>query len=240
MQMARNELEILTYNVEFGKRLTEIYNWLHTIPDHPDFICFQEFPENAIGTLRDNLRFKKLVYKFAPSFVRKGEFYGELTVFDGNLTSKIETEILDLGESRIERIYRRSPSRRSALITTLDFKGKKLTIVNIHLVVLALNRKRRQQLTLIFESLKNDSSAIIIGDFNYTSLLGRKGLVNFMNKFKFELAGGKMITNHLKKIPQQLDYVFHKGCALEGVRVEKIPFSDHYPVFATVDLGVTL
>ncbi len=228
-------IRILTYNVEFGKDLKSIYKWIESLDKIPDVICFQEFPEAEVKKLPRFKIFKNSRYFFAAGVSSKDIEFGELTII---LSPKIKTlgeSSIDFGPDKIESIYKRRVIKRSALINTLEFGKKEILISNVHLTPVSLNNKRRKQLLLVLDAVKN-SHAIILGDFNYSSIFGSSGLVDLMKRHDFVLAGGRSITNlYKRKIPQQLDYVFYKGLKLKDIEVIPLSYSDHYPVFATFE-----
>lgn len=40
--------ELLSYNTQYGKRLDEINGWVERLPQQPDIICYQEYPEDKV------------------------------------------------------------------------------------------------------------------------------------------------------------------------------------------------
>ena len=227
---------IFTYNVEFGNKIYEIYDWLKSLDEKPQIICFQEFPEKEINNLGKNKIFKKQVFSFAPGVSNKKHIFGELTIFDLSKINKIEDKYLDFGIDKIESIYKRKYIERSALLTSFKISNKIISVANIHLTPVSLHGKRKKQLLKVIQNTQNKKS-IILGDFNYSSLLGRRGLISFMESHGYDLAGEKSVTNKYKnKIPQQLDYVFYKGLTSIKATVIPLPYSDHYPVSATFEI----
>lgn len=229
-------IEALTYNVEYGKRLPEVYAWLSDLPSKPDIVCLQEFPKDQISTLRRLGLYDRFGYHFAPAQTHKGAVYGQLTAYDKEKLVSRRARYIDLGEHRLERIYRRlSPSRRSALFTTFHSIHGVFTMVNIHLVAVGTNAHRRGQLARILREVNGDPT-VILGDYNYTDLIAGDGLARYLGAYGFQKAGEKMRTHRYRMISQQLDYVFYSDCTVENVRMESVPYSDHYPVFARVVL----
>lgn len=225
-------ISVLTYNIEFGKRLNEILVWLTSLEDKPQIICLQEFPEKELEKLRKINIFNNQKVYFAKGLSSKEESFGEVTIVNGALI-KVEDEIyLDFGKDFAESLYKRQEIKRSALILKCSLNDIHFTISNLHLTPLALNKTRREQIEKVLKNV-NTPKSIILGDFNYSNILTRGGLLSLMSNNEYLLAGEKLITNKYKyKIPQQLDYVFYKGFELKDVLIDPHVFSDHFPVFA--------
>jgi endonuclease/exonuclease/phosphatase (EEP) superfamily protein YafD len=186
--------------------------------------------------------FKKLLnkngydYKYAPSYTRKETTYGELTAYKKSEMSLDFVKVVDLGSSIVARIISRHNSKYTSLLTVFKFEKKDFIVINIHLMPQALHGRRRKQLGIAIEALQLlkfvNIPSLIVGDYNYSSLIGRGGLVRFMAKHGFVIANKKKIITHKKwRIPHQTDYVFAKKCKITRIKSDRINFSDHYPLF---------
>lgn len=238
------ELSAIAYNIHYGKKIELIQNWLLS-KKHFDLIFLQEFP------YKKNSEFLKLYvsqgykYSFAPSFIRRKTQYGELTLFNAEKIKLVEEVALGLGsnllENRfLENRFRKTKGQRSSLLTLFTHKGKKLVIANSHLLCFALNSHRLNQLNKILEKVHKIGdhttySSVILGDFNYTSIIRQKRLIDFMKKNEFENAYNTH-THKLFFLKQQLDYVFYNNCQIKNVIIDKIKYSDHYPVKFTIKI----
>ena len=236
---------VLAYNIHYGKKLELIQDWLLGKKDL-DIICLQEFP------FEKNSKFLKLFekngykYAFAPAYVRKKTQYGELTLYNKKNIKLESSKVINLGtiifENRhIEKLFRKNKGQRSSLLTHFKYKGKDLILANTHLFCFALNSHRINQLTKILENIQkvgNNStfSSVILGDFNYTSIIRQTRLINFMKKNELKNAY-KSSTHKLFFLKQQLDYVFYNGCDVEKVLIDRIKYSDHYPVQFKIDFN---
>jgi endonuclease/exonuclease/phosphatase family metal-dependent hydrolase len=228
-------LRIISYNIQYGFKIDEIYKWINSIEKKPDIICLQEFPIKEIESLNQITIYKDLGYAFVTGLSRRGVPHGELTIFDTkNFNLKKSVEI-DLGVDHVEKFYKRYPTKRSALITTFQKNNKQINIINVHLSAATLNSGRRKQIKTLMGKIDLDRT-IIIGDFNYSNLMGGKSLIQTMEYYKFKLAGEGLVTNKYKgKISQQLDYVFYRNLKLLDLKVFELKFSDHFPVVAEFD-----
>lgn len=226
----------LTYNVQYGKKIEEIYDWIIALEYKPNIICFQEFPQKEIRNIKKIKIFENTGLDFAKSFEYENKQLGELTIFDQDKIKLLKSKKINLGNDFIETKLRKDPVTRSAILTEFEIGNLKITIANLHLTPVSLNNKRRNQLFRVIGKIKNDK-AIIAGDFNYPSIVGRKGLINFMEKHGYRLAGENLITHRYQYvIPQQLDYVFYKGLVISEAKVIPLPYSDHYPVIAKLKI----
>ncbi len=225
-------IRLITYNVEYGKQLTEIYKWINSLNFQPDIICFQEFPISELENLKKIKIFKEPGHAFVSGLKKGGIAYGELTMFNSKKLNLINSVEIDLGIDHAEKFYKRFPTRRSALFTVFNYKNEKFSLINVHLSAAALNSSRRNQINTLINNFNNGRS-IIAGDFNYSNILWGEGLIKHMNDLNFKLAGESIITNKYKgKISQQLDYVFYKDLKLKKIEVVELTYSDHYPVIS--------
>lgn len=224
-------LKIITYNIYYGDKLSEIYFWIETLKKKPDIICFQEFPYKDLRTLKKQRFIEGMDFKFSPGLERETERFGQITIYNKNKLEFVDKKTIKLGVDYLEKFYKKSPNKRTALLTRFKYNNNIFVLVNVHLSAISLNSKRLDQLSKVLRHLEKVPT-IVLGDFNYSSLWRRDGLIRFMQKFEFSVAGEKMITNRYKKrVSQQLDYVFYHKFFLQEIFVERIDLSDHYPVF---------
>ncbi len=230
-------VRLVTYNIHFGKRLIDIISWINRQTD-ADIICLQEFPEHRISDCMPIIQNGVYDYRFAPSLHRRKKVYGQLTMFRKNRVQLISASTLPLTSTRLDRLSFGHASRRSCLFTKFRIQRKKFIVANIQLSCLASNSLRYSQLRHIIHALKTTSiSHIIAGDFNVSSLLGRKKLFMLMKNSLYETVENRMATHRLMIIKHQTDYVFAKKCRVQKISVERIRFSDHYPVTADILLS---
>lgn len=232
-------ISLLIYNIEMGRQLPKILQWIESLGQLPEIICFQEFPEVQIESFIKSFDHGNYQHQYAPSFQKRHHTYGQLTLYpvswvnQKQMISLKKSFLIDLGLSTGEKILFRNKGNRSSLITVFTYKRKSFAIANSHLTLLHVNKKRRMQLQIIMEKLeKNLSSSlpqIILGDFNYSSLIRQKKLIQFMEKNQFRNAY-KLKTHRILFFHHQLDYVFYKNCTVKDAVVTKLRFSDHYPV----------
>lgn len=236
-------LSVLMYNIHYGKKLTQISQWLATAKKDVDIICLQEFPIKYIHLILNTLNKPFFDYQFALGFTRGKNKYGQLTLFNKEKLKLEQAKVIELGESFWEkRLHFRSDNvQRSSLITIFSESSisnaagpKKFLIANTHLVCLALNSKRKRQLETIIDevNIMEESTHIpkvLLGDFNYSSRFRQRKLLEFMGKHNFINAYTKD-THRLFLLKHQLDYVFYNKCKIEDVRVSKEKFSDHHVI----------
>jgi endonuclease/exonuclease/phosphatase family metal-dependent hydrolase len=238
------DLSTIAYNIHYGKKLDLIQNWLLS-KKHLDIICLQEFPFKKDSAFLKLFEQKGYGFAYAPSFTRKKTQYGELTLFDKKKIKLLQSKALPLGtnllEGRwIEKGFIKQKGQRSSLLTLFEYKGKKLVVANSHLLCFALNSHRLNQLNKILTQVHKIGdhtkyASVILGDFNYTSIIRQKKLIEFMAKNDHNNAY-KTHTHKLFTVGQQLDYVFYNGCAIKKVVIEKSKLSDHYPVQFSISL----
>jgi endonuclease/exonuclease/phosphatase family metal-dependent hydrolase len=230
-------VHIVSYNIHFGKHIAKILAWLAR-EKRADIICFQEFPKHRLADCQKAFPKNTYGYRFAPSLQRRAAIYGELTVFRTDRMRLVSADSLPLRTTTLDRYSIGRASKRSCLVTKFQIQRKTLSIANIQLSCLASNALRYTQLTNIIHTLKQHTvPCLIIGDFNMSSLLGRKKLFRLMKKNSYKAVEKYMATHRLMMVKHQLDYIFARNCDVRHVGVERIRFSDHYPVTADVRLS---
>ncbi len=233
-------LSVLAYNINYGKKLDLIQKWLLKKLGVFDVICLQEFPFDEESEFLKSLKKHGFDYKFAPSFSRKASRHGELTLFKKSKLKLLEDKTVKLGTNLLETRFRKK-GQRTSLLTVFMYKNKKIVFANSHLVCFALNSRRINQISKIIKNVRliGDHSAfstVILGDFNYTSRIRQKKLIEFMEKNELQNAY-KTNTHKLFFVKQQLDYVFYNSCDVKDVKIgKKIKYSDHSPVWFNLDL----
>jgi endonuclease/exonuclease/phosphatase family metal-dependent hydrolase len=238
------DLSVVAYNIHYGKKLELIRDWL-LAKRRFDIICLQEFPIKKHSEFLELFASQGYKYCFAPSFIRRKTQYGELTLFDTKKIKLIHCQSVELGSSLledrfIENRFRKTKGQKSSLLTLFKYKNKKLVLANSHLLAFALNSRRLNQLNKIMSNVDKIGdhtkySTVILGDFNYTSIIRQKKLIDFMTQHEFKNAY-KTHTHKLFFLGQQLDYVFHNNCSIKKVKVDRIKYSDHYPVQFKIEL----
>jgi len=233
-------LSVLAYNIHFGQKLELISDWILSSTNKFDIICFQEFPLEKKSKFLKTFQDHDYEYEFAPSFIRKGKQHGELTLYKKNDIKIIDSKVIHLGTNLLEKRFYKKNGEKSSLLTLIQYKNKKIILANSHLFSFALNSHRIKQLITILEEIggiskKNTLPTIILGDFNYTSIIRQKRLIDFMKSHKFANAY-KTHTHKLFFLGQQLDYVFYNNCSIKKILIDKIKYSDHYPVQFKIEL----
>jgi endonuclease/exonuclease/phosphatase family metal-dependent hydrolase len=232
-------LSVLAYNINYGKKLNLIQKWLLKRTVDFDVICLQEFPFDEESEFLKSLKEHGFDYRFAPSFSRKNSRHGELTLYKKSKLKLLDEKTVKLGTNLLETRFRKK-GQRTSLLTVFEYKGKKIVLANSHLVCFALNSRRINQISKIIKNVRTigDHSAfstVILGDFNYTSRIRQKKLIQFMEKNGLQNAY-KTNTHKLFFIRQQLDYVFYNGCSIKNVRIgRKVKYSDHSPAWFEID-----
>jgi endonuclease/exonuclease/phosphatase family metal-dependent hydrolase len=238
-------LHILTYNVEFGLRFPEILAWLQEEREESptakaathlpyDILCFQEFPQQRIAEL--HRAFPGYAHQFGSAFVKKGTTYGQLTFFRSTTLTLIASQRIPFGQLRREKLLFGISSDRCGLLTEFSWKTtgqkpQKFLLANIHPSWFTRNTKRLELFAKTIAALPDQNeSAILVGDYNYSSLIGKSRLVDFFHAHNFRLANDGMTTHHVGPIAHQLDYVFVRNFGKVKTHVIELPYSDHWPV----------
>jgi endonuclease/exonuclease/phosphatase family metal-dependent hydrolase len=150
-------------------------------------------------------------------------------------------EVVPIGVMKIEKLVSRHDGRKSALITKHKIKGKEFVVVNLHLGAYTSNKRRQRQLEMLVAKVgEGTKPTLLVGDFNFSSILGGRAWKKMLLENGFAPLGGRKVTHRIGKVvAHQLDYVFAKNCAVELFEVErKVKFSDHYPVMSEIGGGI--
>jgi len=237
-------VSILAYNIHFGKKLDRIEKWLLKNPSKFDIICLQEFPIETGASFLKTFQKHSYDYQFAPSSfltrpLGKKNQYGELTLYKKRSFKLLDYKVIKLGKNFLEKRFRHGGDKTS-LLTVFKYKNKKIVLANSQLVCYALNSRRINQISKIIKIVRTIGddpafSTVILGDFNYTSRIRQKRLIEFMTNNELVNAYSAY-THKYFFVPQQIDYVFYHGCIIKNVNIsKKIKYSDHYPVQFGID-----
>lgn len=234
-------LRALSYNIEWGRQTTEAGEWIMSLKPKPDFICLQEIPENKVTELRRIFEDHGYGCKYAPAYTDHDIVYGELTAYNRKKIMLVFSKVVELGSSIIARLISQHNARYTSLLTVFKNGTRTFIVINLHLLAFHLNRKRKKQLDIAIEALTLlryvNLPSLIVGDYNYSSLTGRGGLIRFMGKHGYKIGGRKKVITHKKwRIRHQTDYVFYRNCRVTKVKSEEVKFSDHYPMFFNLKL----
>lgn len=219
-----------------GKRIDRIIDWLNRLSD-TDVICLQEFPKEKIDECM--LLLGRIPYAniFAEGFTYRKKIYGELTLYRTDVFTDVRAKIITLGINTIERRILRTTVPRSYIILSGCINGRKISIVNVHIVALATNATKFAQVKVMLEQISTIKTKLIVsGDFNISSILGKKRLISLFKKFGFSMHPKKLSTHRVGIIRHQFDYIFARRCAVSEQSAHRVRFSDHYPISATCEL----
>lgn len=230
----------LSYNIHLGKKLPQVVTWLKENPNF-DIICLQEVPQQDVEKVIEALKPLSIEHKYSVSIVKGEKKFGQLTLVNAKKLSIVDGKTISLGTARFERRIMRHKTERSALVTTIKYKDMEFVLANVHLVCLALNALRRQQIVRIIDTINARESTqtfpkLIIGDFNYSSFVRQKQFIKFMKSYGFTNAY-RIKTHRLFLLKHQLDYAFYSGCKIKRVKVLRLKFSDHVPITFDLQFG---
>lgn len=227
-----NAIRILTYNVQTGKKIDRIIDWLNRLPD-TDIICLQEFPKDKIEECIYLLGRVPYGYAFAEGFTFRKRMFGQLTLFRKDSVTDVSTETIRFDINRLERSILRTSVPRSCLVITCRFGTKRISLANVHIVALASNRVKFAQINALLESMQlKTPRVVLLGDFNISSILGKRKLFTIMKTAGYSAAQKKISTHRVGVIKHQFDYLFARQCSISDQRALKVRLSDHFPVYA--------
>jgi endonuclease/exonuclease/phosphatase family metal-dependent hydrolase len=230
-------IQILTYNIQFGKHTDRIIDWVNRQSKY-DIFCFQEFPQDKIHESISVLGRLPYGYKFTASLKRRGKIYGQLTLYRKDRMTLRHTKIITLGINRLEKSIIKNTIPRSCLLTTFNIGKEILLVANIHLVALTINKYKYIQAEAVINALvRRVCPVVILGDFNLSSILGKKQLFYLMEKHAYTTDHARISTHRVGVFRHQFDYIFGKHCTVVYKKIKSIRLSDHLPIAATIRIA---
>ncbi len=254
---------VLIYNTLFNKAFLQLGPLIDQY--QPDILCLQE-----VNT--DNSNLKHLETKgysladYSNSFIKFAHIYGVATYYNPQKFRFIKSDSLTISGNLTELIFTLVQTlvgvNKPKTVLRTDFvhktTGKKLTVCNSHLIVVASNALRVNHINKALRSLDIDKKIplIIGGDFNYLPYR-RKKLENLMKKYNlveatknirqtmeftptgqkedwtpFQLSVMKLLDK-LFSHKMKNDYLFYRGVKLKKTERIETRLSDHYPIIST-------
>lgn len=226
---------LLTYNVKYGEKLPQIFDWLANLSKKPDIACFQEFPDPFKDGIACKLEQLGYSFRFGSAIEKKGGVFGQLTA--AWLGKKISrSQVIDFGLSPVERYGFGVDGRRSALITEISDGDRSIQVANDHWPLVASYAQRLLRTAQVIDAIHPDEPAVLLGDFNNIHIrreIGRKRLVKDLERFGF-VDSGLTEPTFPHPIAHQLDFVFARGRDLKNPEIRQVGLSDHEPLFVEV------
>ncbi len=226
------ELGFLTYNTQYGKNLREVLGWIESIKLKIDIYFFQEFPEEELEAFRE--KFAEFTTLYVRNMFIQKKFCGQVVGVRKGL-EVLKRETVDIGPSRVAKIFSGNFEHRNVLVLKIKSGRKQLWLANVHLTPYTNNSRRRRQLAMTLEKM-GKGPAVVGGDFNYFSFYNLRGLERFMENAGFKNETLAFITHRRWFLKSQLDYVFSREVKLREVETVPLPYSDHYPILARIQI----
>lgn len=222
-------IKIISYNIHSGTDKNMAPTLFDTISflkeSNSDIICLQEVNESSkvgfqVSSLKEELNMN---LHFGANVIKNNTNYGLATYSKYKIISQ-------------KHIYLSSTrEQRGFLHTTIKVKNKKLHIINIHLGVGNIERKKQvkelQKYIKTLNYFKNDYF-IILGDFN-------EGNLSLDDEFIIDIAKKLNKSNILtfSKGLERIDYMFvSNNVEVNSYEVLIKNMSDHYPIVAKISI----
>ncbi len=256
------EFSVLIYNTLFNRGFENI--GAITSKYAPDFLCLQE-----VDTSDDNLnKIRQYGYEladYANSFIKFDKVYGAATFYNANKFRFLSSDSFDISTNISEWFYTLVQLifgiNKPKTVLRTDFvdrsMGKKVTLCNMHLIVIASNALRVNHINKALKWLRlpKGSGLVVGGDFNYLpyqrkrleKTMKRYGLTeatkNVHQTIEFSQSGKKEKMNifqafFIKQIDKffahhmKNDYVFYKNLRLRKNQRLEVRYSDHFPILS--------
>jgi endonuclease/exonuclease/phosphatase family metal-dependent hydrolase len=252
----RRNISLLNWNIDRGKHLDTI---LAAIREAGAELCiFQEVDLGArrtqgIDVAEQLAKTAGMNYAFAPEFEELSQGIGKDAAYHGQAT----LTTLPIRSSRILRfthqsgfwkpkpllvsslpIFQRREGGRIALVTELDYRGKKLVVYNLHLESRGSEQGRLLQLNEVLADADRyppDTPVILAGDLN--TKIRTSPVIPRLRESGYRSAfGDQKVRTHI--IIGALDWIFARGgVQFEDPRVRRDTHaSDHFPISVSIKL----
>ncbi len=149
--------EVLTYNIQFAKN-PQMFPWIGRLPSRPEVLLLQESPDPNYSIVGPKLNKLGYQYVFAPSVVygseKKANYqeFGQVTAVSKDYKI-LGDQTVHLGVNGAEQVLFNAvgaQGERSALNTWIETaEGEKLSIANIHLLLVGSTNKRLNHLDAV-------------------------------------------------------------------------------------------
>lgn len=251
MQKPPGCIRVATFNVRFGRRVSEIAQSFkqHSNLAQADVILLQEIEQRSQEIIPRVTRLAKLLnmdYVYVPS--------RRLPLLRGThgaaILSRLPLQAATAIRLPVYPLLRLHP--RVAISAELDFLGRKIKIYNVHLNGSLNYKKRAAQLSEVIKHIyrdENNQPVILGGDFNTIPLVTlagtsiplfysnqKKKLHAFLKSRGFETScqhAGH--TSRWGLVQFQLDGIYPKNGKVAQYGVERqIRLSDHFPLWADI------
>ena len=239
-------LRVATYNIHKGvqglgpRRRLEIHNLGHAVEQFDaDIVCLQE--------VRKMHRREERFFTHWPS-LPQAEFLapeGYTPVYRTNAVTRhgehgnailsrwpvVAHQHEDMSDHRFEQ--------RGLLHTEVEFHGRSVHVVVVHLGLIRASRHRQlaQLLRFVGRELPSDAPIVVAGDFNDTEQFVARALV----EGGLTSMAGQGLATFPSRLPlMQFDHIFARGMQPLSVRVPRGPIwsrmSDHLPLIAEFEM----
>lgn len=218
---------------------------------NPDVLCIQEFFVRDKSMI--DSYFTEYPYKYYHLFPTKNRsMFGNITYSkypitgNGNITFKRSTNLciysdLEIGTDTI-RIYNSHLESNNISFTSLikrlsNTQDKSGEIIDLHDKLALTNKRRADQVDKVVDNAALSTyPAIICGDFNDTPISYTYHKLIKERKDSFKEAGKGFSATYSIFWPMlRIDYIlFPKELWCSSHKTVKVPYSDHYPIFADI------
>ena len=219
--------------------------------ENPDIICIQEFFVSDKTLINSN--FSEYPYKYFHLFpLKTGSRFGNITyskypiVKSDNIIFKRSTNLciysdIKIGSDTI-RLYNTHLESNNISFTSLikklsNTQDKSGEIIDIHDKLALTNKRRANQVDAVFDSaVQSRYPTIICGDFNDTPIsYTYHKLINDRKDSFRESGKGFSATYSIFWPLLRIDYILYPAQMWSSShRTLKVPYSDHYPIFAHI------
>ena len=220
------QLTIFSFNIHSGKNLFYRKSFPHILDyfcTHPaDIIGFQEVQNNS----KHGWQFKEL----EEALKMNGVFGKNLKVADGEYGNALFSRFPILEWRNIPLTSRKE--QRGVLALLLDINGEIIHTLNTHLSLHKVTRQaQHSQLASLIQEI--NSPCLLMGDFNSSIPPVFTGLMDL------GMAAGKEAFPTVTPMRKRIDYLFVSSSSFQLIEyhVVPIPFSDHFPIRAIVELN---
>lgn len=218
------KINVCSYNIHSGKNI-----W-HRSTLHKMIRFFRRNPVDilAIQEIHNNSKHGWQVDVWSNQLHMESAFAGNVLIKDGFYGIAVFSRFPILKSEHVKLTSHKE--QRGALFLKLQIADSTISIINTHL---GLGRKERMvQLKELEDLISSDPCpTLLFGDFNTSSPLSIPSLIDIGKK------AGKDDLPTFFPLRKRIDFIFASSSfQLMDYHVVPIPYSDHYPVRASLQL----
>ena len=223
-------IKIVSYNIRYSLKIDDAIALIQNSPalSNADVICLQEMVPGGVEKIAKALQYK-FIYHAATYHSKIKEDFGNAVLSKWPILDHSKIVLPKLGLAKMRRI---------AVRARLRIQDEDITVVCVHLSILATAAERKILIRLILDSIPSSTQyCVIAGDFNTFTQKSTETIVSAFKEGGYHLATRQLNFSYrhwyLFNKKSVLDHIFCKGFNIVSTgKVSDFSPSDHLPIWA--------